>query len=60
MKSYTAMISWFIYGQKRRVCTIKEKTIRNIMANTMSEAREIALSRVPAGHTPHLNCIWYN
>jgi len=52
---YTAMVSWTIQGKRNLLP--REKTIRNISANSMVEAGKKALASVK-NKDAVINCLW--
>jgi len=60
LKPYTVMLSWTIYGKRRPV--YKEKTLRKVMAESITDAKETAIHIIKTTKhvTPHINCIWYD
>ena len=56
--TYTATVSWMVRGKRdylRRV-----QTVRNIAADSITEASHIALSQVKNQICPSVSSIWYD
>jgi hypothetical protein len=59
MKVYTSIIQWLVPGKKHNYLN-RSKTIRNIKAEDILKASEIALTHAPKGSIfPEVSCIWY-
>jgi len=55
MHTYTIMVSWMTWSRGYR---LKNKTFKAIKADSLMEARTIALKLSPSG--TEINCSWIN